>query len=133
MKNKVLLSLILLVGIFCFTGCTINKNINNKKEIKSFINKKVDLPGTYNLVELQEGKKIYGKNDLKNLKKHGMEVVLELRKDKTGTINIFDKKKDFKYDNNNVFINKDKFSLIYSNDKLIFKKDNSSLKFKKIK
>lgn len=90
-----------------------------------------DATGYYELYEMTTEDTSYSREDLESLKKLGLKVSLELRNDKTGTINLFGKTMEVTFDKKNLTIDgdnapykveNDKLSMEYQNEKLVFQK-----------
>lgn len=134
MKKRLFLVFILFISLFITTGCNTKKvnKVDNKakKEVKE---EKINLVGKYTLIEVNDGKTKYTKEDFKNLLNYDKEVTLELKEDKTGVIDIFGEKQELKYNNKTITINDEKITFTYLNDTITFEKSGTSLKFEKIK
>ena len=90
-----------------------------------------DATGYYELYEMTTEDTSYSNEDLESLKKLGLKVSLELRNDKTGTIDLFGKTMEVTFDKKNLTIDgdnapykveNDKLSMEYQNEKLVFQK-----------
>lgn len=137
MQKRIFLIIFMLIIVIPITGCkikmpSINAGKHNTKT-STVKKEKVDLVGTYLLIGMKNKDEKYTKKDLESLKEYEMEVVLELKKDKTATLNVFDDKKKFKYDNKNFYVEGEKVPFTYEDNKLILEQDGQILTFEKEK
>ena len=135
MQKRIFLIIFMLIIVIPITGCKakvpfIDEGKHNTKA--SVVKRKnLNLVGTYYLTGIKSEHKEYTKKDLEYLKEYKMEVSLELKKDKTAILNIFEVKKDFTYDNYNFFVEGEKLPFLYENNKLMLEQDDQILIFKK--
>lgn len=133
MKKKLFVFVLLLVLILGLSGCTITKKIqkNNSNTIKKEEKKKKEdlVVGKYSLIEMKGKTQSYTKEELKLLKESGLEVVLEVKEDKTAELFLFEKTQDLKYDSKYFYSNDEKIKYSYENEILRLKNDDQSLVF----
>lgn len=92
---------------------------------------KLDITGTYSLVGMKDGERTYTKDDLQLLKSFGLTVSLELREDKTGTLNLFGDKTEFTYDSKNLIMDGEKTPYTLNDNEITMEHNGSSLTFSK--
>ena len=139
MKKKALLFLLIFIFLFSTTGCTKNNIIKINKTKKETVKKEktvkkesINLVGSYELIEIKVDTISYTEEDLKTLKTYGMTVTLELKEDKTGSMNLFGQLNNLKYDEEYVYSEEEKLKISMKKDILELSKDEAYMKFKKI-
>ena len=90
-----------------------------------------NIVGYYELYEMSSNSRSYTNEQLKKLKELGLIVTLELREDKTGTIDLFGEKKDLTYDKKNMTIDGKSASYKIENEKIIMEDEENRLVFEK--
>lgn len=96
---------------------------------KEFIGK--NLVGYYELFEMSSGDENYSHEDLESLKSLGLEVTLELREDKTGTLNLFGESMELTYDGKNMTVDGESAPYSFKDGKITMEQDGEKLVFEK--
>ena len=113
-------------GYFAYNNGLFNK-------LESIIGITVKIPtGKYELIEMSSGETIYSQEELNALKSFGLSITLEVRDDKTGTLDMSGDKQEFTYDNKNISINNQSTQYIIDDNKITFEQDGDKLVFQKI-
>lgn len=90
-----------------------------------------NIVGYYELYEMSSDDEDYSYEDLQNLKSLGLEVTLELRDDKTGTLNLFGETMDLTYDNKNMTVDGEYAPYKVDDNKITMEQDGQKLVFQK--
>ncbi len=108
--------LIIVIGYFIFgKGSLGSKNI----------------VGYYELYEMHSDDENYSYDDLQSLKSLGLIVTLELRDDKTGTLNLFGETMELTYDNSNMTVDGESAPYNVEDGKITMEQDGEKLVFQK--
>ena len=145
MKKKILILLLCVIALTSLTGCNLVKKTTNKiknkvkteektKKKKEENQKKetINIVGKYELVEMKTSEKSYTKEDLESLKSMNLSVTIELKEDKTATLDLFGSKQDFSYDDKYFYANDDTINYTYENNQLKLFNNEESLIFEKV-
>lgn len=97
---------------------------------------KVTLPGKniagyYELYEMSSDDENYSHEDLEALKALGLSVTLELREDKTGTLELFGEEMELTYDGGNMIVDGESAPYTVEDDKISMEQDGEKLVFQK--
>ena len=90
-----------------------------------------DLKGKYDLVEMEEDGRVTTTDDLEMLNKFGISTTLEIKNDKTGTIDMMGEKEDFKIEGNAFKTEEETMNYSIQWNKIVVQKNNSKLTFEK--
>ncbi len=84
--------------------------------------------GKYELVEVSSGSLTYSGDQLKTL---GMEITMEIKKDKTGTMTMMGETQEFKIEGKDFVIGDDKAPYTFKDKKITLEQDGSKMVFEK--
>jgi len=90
-----------------------------------------NLTGYYELYEMSSGDESYSHEDLESLKSLGLNVSLELREDKTGTLSLFGETMELTYDSKNMTVDGEAAPYKVKDGKLTMEQDGEKLVFEK--
>lgn len=106
---------LLVIGYFVFGKSILLKN----------------LVGYYELYEMSSGDQNYSHEDLESLKTLGLNVSLELREDKTGTLSLFGDTMELTYDGKNMTVDGESSPYSVKDGKISLEQDGEKLVFEK--
>lgn len=90
-----------------------------------------NIVGYYELYEMSSGDESYSHEDLESLKSLGLNVTLELREDKTGTLSLFGEEMELTYDSKNMTVDGESTPYKVEDGKLSMEQDGEKLVFEK--
>lgn len=93
-----------------------------------FMNKP-NVVGTYELVSMEQNGETVGNMD--SLKSLGLTATMELKEDKTGTLNIFGETQQLTYDDKNITSDGQAVPYKFENNKLTMEQDGQKMVFEK--
>ena len=121
----------LIIGII-IAVCVLVLLVGSFFVINKFFMKDKKLEGYYEVYEMNSRGDDYSNDELENLKSLGLQITLELREDKTGTLKIFGDTIEVTYDDNRIKINDEDNPIKMDKDKIIFEYNGDKITFQKV-
>ena len=113
-----------MITILCIYILCRENGVLISKEVKS-------LEGKYELIQMIEPDKTISKEEIENLKKTGLDIKLEIKKNGTGILNLYGEKASLNFDKEHIKYGSDILEYKVEDNKIKFKQNNTTLVFEK--